>query len=200
MRVPGSCLFIWTSSCIIATLFATVLLARFLRLFLLLLASLGVLLGYFWAALGRSWPLLVALGALLSAFGPLLGRSWDALGASWAPLGRLLGALGRLLDASWAYLGRSWVSLGRFWASWAPLGRILGASWAIWGSILKGFKDGLGGFGVRSGPQNNMQPGHQCLQRAQFSSHLSFLTSSRQVASAGCAKRKQCAGVPPPAC
>ena len=68
--------------------------------------------------------------------------------------------LGRLLDTSWAYLGRSWASLGRFWAFWAPLGRILGASWAIWASILRGFKDGLGRFGVRSGPQNNMQPGH----------------------------------------
>ena len=118
---------------------------------------------------------------------PVSGRFWRTF---W-PLGRLLGALGRLLDTSWAYLGRSWASLGRFWASWAPLGRILGASWVIWVSILKGFKDGLGGFGVRSGPQNNMQPGHQCLQRAQFSSHLSFLTSSRQVASAGFAKRKQ---------
>ena len=119
--------------------------------------------------------ILGGFGRLLDASWPFLGASWALWGASWVPLGRPLGALGRLLGASWG--------------SWAPLGRIL----VDLGSILKGFREGLGGFWVRSGPQNKMQPGHQCLQRAQFSSHLSFLTSSRQVASAGCAKRKQSA-------
>ena len=46
-------------------------------------------------------------------------------------------------------------------------------------------------FRASAFPITMMQSGHQRLQRAQFSSHLSFLASSRQMASAGCAKRKQ---------
>ena len=111
-----------------ATLFVCllcrVLLACFLRLFLLL-GALGVnyfsktrnilrklaksiknhlfllLLDCSWPLLGRFWPLLGRSGALLGRSWALLGRSWGALGRSWAALGR-----------SWAALGRSWGALG----------------------------------------------------------------------------------------
>ena len=129
----------------------------------------------------------ISLFCILASVSGWFWRSFWPLGRVLAVLGRLLGALGGLLGVPWALLGVSWAFLGLLGAFWAHLGRILGDL----GSILKGFREGLGGILVRSGPQNNMQPCQQCLQCAQFSSHLIFLTSSRQVASAGCAKRKQ---------
>ena len=123
-----------------------------------LLGALGALIGRSWALLGalealfgRAWG---ALGARLGALrrsGVALGRSWALLGASWAPLGHPLDGPGRLLGASWA----SWAPLGRllgaFWASWAPLGHTLGDL----GSILEGFREGVGGVWMGSGPQND---------------------------------------------
>ena len=46
-------------------------------------------------------------------------------------------------------------------------------------------------FQVSAFPITMMQGSHQCLQRTQFCSPLSFLASSLQSASAGIAKRKQ---------
>ena len=83
-----------------------------------------------WEGLGGSW-------AHLGLSWAPVGSSWAHLGASWVPLGRLLGVPGALLAVSGAPLG--------------PLARLLGDL----GFILMGFRKGLGGFGKRSGPQNN---------------------------------------------
>ena len=98
----------------------------------------------------RNHPFLV-LGTPWASFWVGLGASWTGLGRSWAPLGRSWASLGRpwvLLGASRAPLGRL---LGAFWASWAPLGHTLGDL----GSILEGFREGVGGVWMGSGPQND---------------------------------------------
>ncbi len=77
-----------------------------------------------------------------------LGRILDSLGHLSGAVGCTLVPLGCLWGASWASLGRSWPSLGRLVG---PLENLLGDL----GSIFKGFRKGLGGFGGRSGPQNN---------------------------------------------
>ena len=92
--------------------------------------ALGAPLALFWEGLGGSW-------AHVGLSWATVRSSWVLLGASWVPLGRLLGVPGALLAVSGAPLG--------------PLARLLGDL----GFILKGFRKGLGGFGGRSGPQNN---------------------------------------------
>ena len=141
--------------------------------------ALGAPLALFWEGSGGSW-------AHLGLSWAPVGSSWVHLGASWVPLGRLLGVPGALLAVSGAPLG--------------PLARLLGDL----GFTLKGFRKGLGGFGGRSGPQNNCSFVFQRTSplniKSSFPLHpkcrtTSFPAFGLQSASAGCAERKQYARV-----
>ena len=123
--------------------------------------ALGIPWASFWEGLGHSWA--------------RLGCSCRLLDVSWEPLGRPLGGLGRLLGASWV--------------AWMPLRRIL----SDLKSILKGFRKGLEGIWMGSEPQNNWFwriPSLYC-DGSGVHGTTNSLASGLQLASAGCAKRKQ---------